>query len=339
MLSIDTKAARATWTAALTLLALAGVYAIRGTLIVFTVALLFAYLLSPLVNQIARRIPGKNRVPALAITYLLVLGLLGAIAVTIGSQVAAEARELVTQPPDVRSFLERLVQAHPMLAPVIAAAQGRIREQLGEIVSAAPRISLHVLAASANAIDLVIVPILSFFMLKDGREIRRALMRLIPEGPERDAANRAVVEVHDLLLEYMRALFLLCCTVLVVFGVVLGAMGVPYALLLGTVAFLCEFVPLMGPLTAAAVILSVSAIGGYAHIWWLAAFLGAFRIAQDYAIAPKLMSRGVELHPLAVIFGVFAGAELGGVAGVFLSVPVLALLRLILLRSCDNSPR
>ncbi len=50
---------------------------------------------------------------------------------------------------------------------------------------------------------------------------------------------------------------------------------------------------------------------------------------QDYILSPHLMSKGVELHPLLVIFGVFAGGEIGGVAGVFLSIPVLALIRLL----------
>jgi predicted PurR-regulated permease PerM len=118
--------------------------------------------------------------------------------------------------------------------------------------------------------------------------------------------------------------------VLLVFSVVLGALGVPYALLLSSVAFLCEFVPLVGPISAAVIILLVSAISGYPHFWWIAAFLGAFRLLQDYVISPRLMSRGIELHPIWVIFGVFAGAEIGGVAGVFLSIPVLALARLIL---------
>jgi predicted PurR-regulated permease PerM len=59
------------------------------------------------------------------------------------------------------------------------------------------------------------------------------------------------------------------------------------------------------------------------------AFLVAFRVLQDYVISPRLMSRGVELHPILVIFGVFAGAEIGGIAGVFLSVPALALARLL----------
>jgi predicted PurR-regulated permease PerM len=329
---IDPHAARATWTAALTLLLLAALYAIRGTLFVFTVALLFAYLLYPLVVHISGRFSPKNRAPALALTYLLVIGILSAIAIGIGSRVAAEARQLVAQPPDVRGFLHRLELAHPEVSPAIRAAEGRIREQLGEIVSGAPRFSLRVLAASANLIDLIVIPILSFFMLKDGARIRDDLLNLFHPGSSREAAERTIAAIHILLMSYMRALLLLCCTVLVVFSVVLSAMGVPYALLLSSIAFLCEFVPLVGPISAAAVILAVSALNDYPHFWWLAAFLGGFRLLQDYGVSPKLMSRGVELHPILVIFGVFAGAELGGVAGVFLSVPVLALARLLVQR-------
>src|SRR6185437_2601026 len=99
--------------------------------------------------------------------------------------------------------------------------------------------------------------------------------------------------------------------------------------LLASIAFLCEFVPMLGPLAAAGIIITVSALSGYTHVLGLIAFLGCFRIIQDYIVSPRLMGENVELHPLLVIFGVFAGAEIGGVAGVFLSVPILALARLV----------
>lgn len=332
MPGIDLKAARITGTAALTLLLLGAIYAVRGTLIVFAVAVLLAYLLYPLVDGIGQRFSPKNRAPALALTYLLVIGLLTAIGVAIGSRVAAEARQLVANPPDVRGFLRQLALSHPALSPVIDAAHESIRVQLGDVVSAAPTFSLRVLAASANLVYLVVVPILSFFILKDGLQIRDGFLAMFRPGARRAEAGRVINEIHALLLQYMRSLFLLSCAVLAIFSVVLSLMGVPYALLLSSFAFLCEFVPLMGPISAAAVILAVSALSGYPHFWWLAMFLGAFRLLQDYVITPRLMSHGVELHPMLVIFGVFAGAEIGGVAGVFLSIPALALARLLLLR-------
>ena len=274
------------------------VYAIRGTIFIFAVALLFAYLLYPLVNQISGRLPAKNRTPALALTYLLVIGLLAAIAIGIGSNVAAEARQLVAEPPDVRGFLQHLQTAHPALSRIVGSAEGQIRQQLGDVVSGAPRLSLHVLAASANVIYLIVIPILSFFMLKDGARLRDTMIAMFPAGANRSMAEQTVAAVHSLLLSYMRSLLLLCCTVLVVFSVVLSVMGVQYALLLASIAFFCEFVPLVGPISAAAVTVAVSALSGYPHLWLLLCFLSLFRLLQDYVFTPRLMGKGVELHPL-----------------------------------------
>jgi predicted PurR-regulated permease PerM len=327
---IDHRAARITWTVALTALLLALVYAIRSTLFLFIVALLFAYLLYPLVNRIGGRFHQKHRGAVLGLTYLLVLGILASIAIGIGARVADEGQQLVANPPDLNGFLARLAASHPFLAPVVNAAQDRLGEASKEMISLAPRFSLHVLAASANLLYIVLVPILSFFMLKDGTELRERFLDRTRPGTARRRAERVVDAVHVLLLSYMRALLLLCCTVLVVFSVVLSVMGVPYALLLSSVAFLCEFVPLLGPLAAAAIIIAVSALSGYGHVLWVVVFLGIFRLMQDYFISPKLMGNGVELHPMLVVFGVLAGAEIAGVAGVFLSVPVLALARLVI---------
>jgi predicted PurR-regulated permease PerM len=83
---------------------------------------------------------------------------------------------------------------------------------------------------------------------------------------------------------------------------------------------------MIGPLTAGVIIVLVAALNG-AHALVVVIFLVAYRLFQDYVLTPHLMSRGLELHPLGVIFGVFAGAEVAGVPGAFLSVPVLALVR------------
>src|SRR5205823_7971974 len=96
-------------------------------------------------------------------------------------------------------------------------------------------------------------------------------------------------------------------------------------------AMMLEFIPMIGPLTASVVIVIVSAATG-ANVIGLVIFLLAFRLVQDYVISPHIMGKGVELHPLLVLFGVFAGAEVAGIAGSFLSVPILALARILYLR-------
>ena len=85
-------------------------------------------------------------------------------------------------------------------------------------------------------------------------------------------------------------------------------------------------------------IIVVCALTAFPHVFWVVAFLVLYRLAQDYVLSPYLMSEGVELHPLLVIFGVLAGEQVGGVPGMFLSVPVLAILRVIFMRLRGEEP-
>ena len=332
MLGIDPRAARYTWTAAAVLLLIGLVYLISGTLLVFITALLLAYLLYPLMDLIDRHLPTKTRTAALALTYLLLIGLLAAFIVSVGIRVAEQATSLAKSAP---AFLDEIQKPPPsgakplktLRTEIASTIQDELRKHYGEVVSVVPKVTLRVLSASRNLIYLVIVPILSFFILRDGRDIRDSFLSMF-DG-ERKVASEILADIHTLLLQYMRALLFLCCNTFVVFSIVFWAMQMPYALLLATVAFPLEFIPLVGPLAAAVIILVVTALSGYPHVIWLFAFLGVYRLIQDYLISPKLMSRGVELHPLMVIFGVFAGGEAGGVAGVFLSIPTLALIRML----------
>jgi predicted PurR-regulated permease PerM len=321
LLGFDARAARWTWTAAIVLLSMWVVYLIRQTLFVFAVALMFAYLLYPLLDLIERRISRKTRVPALTLTFLLVIGILALFLSFIGNSVGGQATELAAQIRNPDFAMQ--VKSWQLLGIPVGE---QIVAHNDDILAMVPRLSMRVLSASSNLIYLVIIPILSFFILKDGREIRDHFLNLFEGG--RAQAQETLDDAHTLLLQYMRALLFLCLGTLIVFSIVLSAMGVPYPTLLAAIAFPLEFVPLLGPLMAATVIIGVSAFANYSHILILVVFLGVYRVFQDYVLSPHLMSQGVELHPLLVIFGVFAGGEIGGVAGVFLSVPVLALMRL-----------
>src|SRR3954466_5399070 len=100
MLGIDSRAARYTWSAAAVLLLLALVYIVRKTLFIFILAVLFAYLLSPLVNLLDRLFgASKRRTPALALSYVILVGMMVLAATQIGSRVANEAKDLTKALP------------------------------------------------------------------------------------------------------------------------------------------------------------------------------------------------------------------------------------------------
>jgi predicted PurR-regulated permease PerM len=85
----------------------------------------------------------------------------------------------------------------------------------------------------------------------------------------------------------------------------------------------------VGPLVAGVLIVGVALLEGYRHWFIVLIFLLLWRMVQDYIVSPRIMGRSLELHPLAAIFGVLAGAEIGGVLGIYLSIPIMASLRIV----------
>jgi predicted PurR-regulated permease PerM len=104
-------------------------------------------------------------------------------------------------------------------------------------------------------------------------------------------------------------------------------LGVPNPLALGVIAGVFEFIPLVGPLLVALLAAAAAVIhGGPFQAFLVLIFLLVLRIVEDYIVYPRLIGQGIHLHPLAVIIAILAGAELAGVAGIFLAIPVVAIL-------------
>jgi len=335
LLGLNRQAARYTWTAVFILLLVELLYLLRETLFIFVVALLFAYLLWPLVNLLDRRLPGRPKVLALTIVYLLLVGFLIVIGIVIGSRVVQQANALAAKLPELISRF-----APPAVPPVLPSTQtlkstiiSNVQQQLAhhsrDLLALLPNAALGVIASAGNLVIIVLVPILSFFFLKDGREICNSVLGFFAEGSRRNMVERIAADLHVLLAQYMRALVLLGVVAALAYGLFFSLMGVPYGILLAAIAFPLEFIPMVGPLVGGVTVLLVAGLSGFHHLLWIFAFLVAFRFFQDYMVSPHLLSAGMKIHPLLVIFGVLAGGSIAGIAGSFLSVPVLATLRIV----------
>jgi predicted PurR-regulated permease PerM len=338
MLGIERAAARYTWTAAIVLLFLYLLYLLRFTLFIFALALLFAYLLSPLVDLLDRAIPKKGtRTLALTLAYLIFIGVVVLVAIQIGTLVVAQAAALVAKLPEMTAKYEQPSPLAPeslnsFKAQLVAGLRQDWAQRTSEILHALPSAGLKFLLVASNLIYVVIVPVLAFFFLKDGDLIHRHTLEMLDGGPLRAMVESVMADIHLLLAHYMRSLVLLSLATFTAYSIFFTIIGVPFGVLLAVVAMVLEFIPMIGPLTAAAIILLVTLVSGV-YFWAVLIFLIAYRMFQDYFLSPHLMGQGVQLHPLLVLLGVFGGAEVAGVAGSFLSVPVLAMARILYVRT------
>jgi predicted PurR-regulated permease PerM len=341
---------RATWTQTRTILgvmllvltvaaALWMLYMLGGVILLVVLAIFFAYLVAPLVDMaqgfIARRTRGRlrSRGGAIGLVYLLLFGSITTAGYVLLPQMGAQITLFGQQAPTYLAAARERLQAwryfvNPEHFPqAIRDAVAETFARSTEAMTGSLSYGLTGLLAFLSYLPwLVLIPILAFFLLKDAEDFRRSALLALPMGRLRGRGAQLFEDINDTLAAYIRAALLGCLLIGVVCTVAFMIIGVPYALLLGALAGLLEFIPLVGPLVVALCASLVASFHSITQAVVVLLFLGLLRIAQDYVIYPRLIGRGIHMHPLAVILAILCGAELAGVAGIFLAIPVVAVL-------------
>jgi predicted PurR-regulated permease PerM len=204
-----------------------------------------------------------------------------------------------------------------------------LNEHQSELIATTQTFILRAAKSIQNMWWLLLVPILAIFFLKDGNQLSQNIINSVQDSRNRRMVAETVQEMDFMLGHFIRAQLTLAGLAMVVVTFFLWIMRVPYAFALGPAAGALEFIPVVGPAIGGLMVLGVALLSGYGHFWWLLIFLLVWRCIQDYVTSPRIMGTTLELHPLTVLFGVFAGGEVAGVIGVFLSIPVLATLRIL----------
>jgi len=317
-------------------LGLGFLYVARATLIAFLFAIFFAYLMSPLVNHLERLLRGRGR--AITVIYTLLVALVVVFFAVVGPKVTHQGARLGQSLPTLLSQLKsgqltsQLAAQHGWSVNTTEFVRSFLINHEDDITEIAQHVGLRTADVAKQAWLLFVVPLLSIFFLKDGRAFSNFLLSTIQSRPQREFLENVLNDLNRMLAHFIRAQLILAALTFVVYSAFLGIMGVQYALVLGTIGGMLEFIPVIGPLVGALTIVTVWLLMGYPHWLVLVVFLAIWRLIQDYVSSPRIMGESMELHPLAAIFGVMAGGEVAGILGVYLSIPVMASLRIVLRR-------
>lgn len=303
-------------------------------------AVFFAYLIDPLVKLIRRPFKERSierfmpRPLAIILAYLGVFAVLGLTIAAVAPGVSQQAREFGASLPSfgtsIQKNLSDLNRRFERLR-VPDEVQAKVNEQA---VAVGERITTGVGGFVLTSITflpwLIIIPILSFFFLKDANLFRLGVLRLFPAGPWRFRADSILTDANSTLAAYVRAQLISCVLIGTICTIVFYIIGLKYALLLGIMAGIFEFIPLLGPLVIGVISTLVAALGDDPRrAIWVAAFLIIFRIIHDYVTYPRIVRGGLHLHPVIIILSVLAGEQAAGIPGVFLAIPIVALLTVV----------
>jgi predicted PurR-regulated permease PerM len=315
VLSVDDRTGNVLTTIGLFAAAAGAAYAARGTIVVFVLAMLFAYLLEPAVGWADRLLPSRSssRPAAIAIVYLtgalLLAGGIYALAPTAARQTqrfAAAASEMRDRFADQ----EFLVQPGP-------AVLGGVERMAQAVREAAEHTGL-----------LLTVPIIAIFFLNNRSALIDGTINCLARQRDRASVKRTVEQIDATLGQYARAQLTTAGLSVVFYSVSTTLLGFPYPLALGFLGGILEFIPMIGWIVAAAAMLTTGWVA-QAHWIWMAGLILVWRLVQNFVISPRVVGNRVQMEPIAVFFALMAGGQIAGLLGVVLSVPAVAVLRIL----------
>ena len=315
-------------------------YILESVILLVVLAVFFAYLVVPLVEFVLRpfHVRGREHVMprpvAIGIVYLVIFGAIGISLSFLLPRLGTQMTEFAKQAPAYftsASARARSLNRFYENYQIPEAVRNRINDNVTNLIENVGKYTTenvgNTLLESLHYIPwLVLIPILAFFLLKDVDSFRRSALQMLPSGRWRWRADEFFQDVNSTLAAYIRAQLIACLLIGTICTIGFWAIGLPYALLLGIIAALLEFIPLVGPLTVAIIAVFIASFHSVNQAIGVFLFLGILRIIHDYVTYPRIIGQGIHLHPLAVILAILSGAELAGIAGIFLAIPVVAIL-------------
>lgn len=303
-------------------------------LLTLFLAILLAVAINPLVNRLQRgKVP---RALAIVLVYLALLSILGGVIGLLIPVLAAETSDLTKSLPGIAqqvfAFPTKWITPYfPSMAQQLSA--GNISDQLsgglGTVVGSAGGFLVGVgKTLTTLFISLFLILVVGFFMVADARFAPRVIARFFPPQYRQTAANLAR-QIGTRMGHWARAQALVGLFFGVVFGIGLKVAGVKYALTLGVAGAVLEIIPYVGGV----IITVLGMLIALASSVWLALFVLGWYIVvaniESHVVYPKLVGEIVGLHPLVIIIALFVGAELKGVLGALLAVPVTVIIQVL----------
>lgn len=323
-----------------TLLCAVLLYWLHPILSPFLIGILLAYLADPLVDRLERA--GLSRTGGVVVVFTLFTLLITLLLLVLVPMLAKQLVRLYELVPQMLDWLQHdafpWVQARLGLAEgfwkfdkikaAISGHMGQTSDIVGIILSQATASGLALIGWLAN---LVLIPVVSFYLLRDWDLMMAKIRSLLPRDREERVVSLAG-ECHEVLGAFVRGQLLVMVALGMIYAAGLMLVGLELGLLIGLIAGLAAIVPYMGFVIGigAALVAGLFQFGGdlYPMIGIVAVFMVG-QALEGMVLTPLLVGDRIGLHPVAVIFAILAGGELFGFTGVLLALPVAAVIMVL----------
>ncbi|MED4585583.1 AI-2E family transporter [Brevibacillus choshinensis] len=307
---------------------------LEEVLVPVVVGLIIAYLLHPIVEVLERR-----RVPRLMAVLLIYGSFVLIIAVAVVNAIPIFTKQLVELSDDLPRLSEWYYkwmsewEAHKYFLPdsishgvdrVIVQSHERMSHSVTQLVNNARNSVGKVLAYA-------VVPFIAFYLLKDMKELHEAGMSIVPRAYRKQVLS-VLRDINESLGNYIHGQMMVALIVGVFAYLGYWLVGMPYPFVLATFVCLTNIIPYIGPLIGAAPAVVVALTISTKMLLFVLAVNIVIQVVEGNILSPNIVGRSLHLHPLLIIMALLAGEAIGGIIGLIVAVPVLAVCKVIISR-------
>lgn len=333
-------------------------YLLSPILTPFLMAFIVAYLGEPVVRTLENwKLP---RWAAILTGYLLILSVVGAIVLLVLPLAQEQLEQLIEKAPTYKSALLGYLQ--PVMdiwhsyggssqgadsqqgdgdsaGAVVGLAKDAVPQAGDAVGKAVNAVARSGMAVAKTLMNIFLVPVLAFYLLRDWDKLRHQTLRLVP-ARHRDKTRVVAKDVDEVLQGFLWGQLLVMTSLAFMYSVGLWLIGLEFGLLIGVIAGLLSVVPYLGTVTGLvlAAIAMVVQTGDWQQLWMVGLVFGVGQFIEGNILTPKLVGDKIDLHPVVVIFVVLAGGQLFGLTGILLALPVAAVVWVIIKRTVGTTP-
>lgn len=316
-------------------------YLLAPILTPFAVALLLAYLGDPLVDRLERY--RLSRTLAVVIVFTVMTLLLLAVPLLLVPLLEKQVTKLIVKAPEYWSRLNTMVfpfieqrfgfkpDDYLSFDQIWAVVQDHWRSAGGIAATVVGYVSRSGLAVLGVVLNALLVPVVTFYLLRDWDVLMERISALIPRNAA-DTVLKLARESDAVLSAFLRGQLTVMVALGVIYSLGLTLVGIDLAFLIGMVAGMISFVPYLGGIVGvtAAIVAAIVQFGDVFHVAMVLLVFAVGQSLEGFVLTPWLVGERVGLHPVAVIFAIMAGGTLFGFLGVLLALPVASVLMVVL---------
>ena len=311
---------------------------LSDTINTIIISAVLAYLFNPIVNYFEKH--KISRALGVLIVYTVIIGIIFILSFLVIPKTGKEIKKLITDLPiyfeRITKFIDNLYIRYyasiDSIPPILQGIEGVILNNISRvenvIITGVTKFIEGLISTFSKVISLILIPILTFYFLKDKEYFKTRIYLTIPKKNRKEVKELAL-EIDRSLSQFIRGRLLLALYVGIATTILLLVLNIDFAIFIGLITGIADIVPYFGPFLGFLPALFFALLSSPIKALWVSIFFVGIQWVENNVLAPKIIGESTGIHPITVLLALVIGGGIFGVWGMILSIPLIAIIKIL----------